>query len=246
MIKIVQGIYVGIIIIFLIFLSYLKLRACDSFSSDWYYPEWVAKAKYNTTIKVLDTESALGRYALKPKEIGLKDLVKFHGHLCDGLVIAYIEIREVFNLLFPDGIVDRTDLRVVSKNGPCWIDAAMYMTGARINFKTLRVDNSIGDGFIIQRISTGETYSVHLKPGVFPKEMSELEAKIKKLRFEGKPVDPEDIDTLEKMAEQLIRKLLNTSPSEILEIKRLENYQFIPIDLFGERTDILNKNMPRK
>lgn len=239
-----KGVYVLIII--LTFLSYSKLKACDNFCSDWYYPEWVAKAKYNTTINVLDTESALGRYALKTKEIGLKDLVKFHGHLCDGLVIAYIEIKEVLNLLFPNGIVDRTDLRAVSKNGPCWIDAIMYMTGARINFKTLRVDNSVGDGFIIQKISTGETYSVHLKPWVFPKEMAELETKIKKLRFEGKPVSPEDIDKLEKMAEQLIKKLLNTPPSEILEIKKLENYQFIPIDLFGERTDILNKNMPRK
>ncbi len=246
MLKILKKICFLVILILLSFLSYSKLKACDSFSSDWYYPEWIVKAKYNTPIKVLDTESALGRYALKPKEIGLKDLVKFHGHLCDGLVIAYIEIKEVLNLLFPDGIVDRTDLRAVSKNGPCWIDAVMYMTGARINFKTLRVDNSIGDGFIIQKISTGEAYSVHLKPGVFPKEMSELEAKIKKFRFENKPVSPEDIDTLEKMAEQLIKKLLNTPPSEILEIKKLENYQFISIDLFGERTDILNKNIPRK
>jgi len=238
---------INLLLIFLIlFIFPINLKACEDFSSDWYYPEWVAKAKYNESIKVLDTESALGRYALKPKEIGLKDLVKFHGHLCDGLVIAYIEIKEVLKLLFPNGIVDRTDLRAVSKNGPCWIDAVMYLTGARINFKTLRVDNSIGDGFIIQRISTKEAYSVHLKPGVFPKEMSELEAKIKKLRFEGKSVSPEDIDKLEEMAENLIKKLLNTPPSEILEIKKLENFQFVHIDLFGERTDILNKDMPRR
>jgi len=58
--------------------------------------------------------------------------------------------------IFPDGVVDRTDLRAVSKNGPCWVDAVMFMTGARLNFQTLRIDNSVGDGFIIQRISTGE------------------------------------------------------------------------------------------
>jgi len=237
--------FILLLFVFIININF-ESKACDEFLPDWYYPEWVAKAKYNTPIKVLDTESALGRYALKYKEIGLKDLIKFHGHLCDGLVIAYIEIKEVLKLLFPDGIVDRTDLRAVSKNGPCWVDAVSYLTGARINFKTLRIDNSIGDGFIIQRISTGETYQVHLKPGVFPEEMSKLEAKIKKLRFEGKSVDPEDIDRLEKMAEDLIKKLLNTPPTEILEIKKLENYQFVPIDLFGERTDIINKNIPRR
>jgi hypothetical protein len=47
-------------------------------------------------------------------------------------------------------VVDRTDLRVVSKNGPCWVDAACWLTGARINFQTLRVDASVGDGFIVQ------------------------------------------------------------------------------------------------
>jgi formylmethanofuran dehydrogenase subunit E len=231
------------VISFILFL----LVSGGNFNEDysWYYPEWVKKAKYNEPIKVLDTESALGRYSVKTKEIGLKDLVKFHGHLCDGLVISYIELKEVLKLLFPDGVIDRTDLRAVSKNGPCWVDAVMYLTGARINFKTLRIDNSIGDGFIVQRISTGEAYSVHLKEGVFPKEMAELEGKIKKTRFAGNPVKAEDINRLEKMAEELIRKLLNTPPSELLEIRKLENYQFVPIDLFGERTDVLNKNMPR-
>ncbi len=237
----------GIILLFIFFLINLSFGFEGKIDNlpEWYYPEWVSKTKYNTAVRVLDTESALGRYALKSKEIGLKDLVKFHGHLCDGLVIAYIEIKEVLNLLFPDGIIDRTDLRAVSKNGPCWVDAAMYMTGARINFKTLRIDNSIGDGFIIQKISTGEAYSVHLKSGVFPEEMAKLEKNIKKLRFEGRSVSAEDINNLEKMAEDLIKKLLNTAPSEFLEIKKLEGYQFIYSDIFGERTDILNKNMPR-
>ena len=60
-----------------------------------------AQAKFSTPIVVLDTDSALGRYSFKTKEIGVKDLSRFHGHMCDGLVIAYIEIKEVFKKLFP-------------------------------------------------------------------------------------------------------------------------------------------------
>lgn len=119
------------------------------------------------------------------------------------------------------------------------------MTGARINFQTLRIDQSIGDGFIIQRISTGEAYGVHLKPGVFPKNQANLEAKIRKLRAEGKSVTAEDIDTVEKMADALNLKLLTTSPSELLEIKILRGYKFRFTDLFGKRGDIINKKMPR-
>lgn len=214
-------------------------------SPDWFYPEWAAEAKYNKPIIVRDTDSALGRYSLKTKEVSLKDLARIHGHLCDGLVIAFIEIKAVLEKLFPDGIVDRTDLRAVSKNGPCWVDAVSMMTGARINFQTLRIDNSIGDGFIIQRISTGEAYEVHLKPGVFPEEQAILEGKIRKLRSEEKPVSKDDIERFEEMAEALSKKLLNTPTEQLLEMKPLQGFRFIPNDLFGDRSDIINKSMPR-
>jgi formylmethanofuran dehydrogenase subunit E len=235
----------AIVLIFLSLTQLLRAQRKTDNSSDWFYPGWAARAKYNKPILVRDTDSALGRYSLKTKEIGLKDLVRIHGHLCDGLVIAFIEIRAVLEKLFPDGVVDRTDLRTVSKNGPCWVDAVAMMTGARINFKTLRIDNSIGDGFIIQHISRGDALEVHLKPGVFPAEHAALEEKVRKLRSEGKPVDPNDIDSLEKMADELSLKLLSSPPSEILEIKPLPGYKFNSTDLFSERGDIINKDVPR-
>jgi formylmethanofuran dehydrogenase subunit E len=216
-------------------------------SPEWFYPKAVAKAKYNKPIVVRDTDSALGRYALNTKEIGLKDLARMHGHLCDGLVIAFVEIKVALGKLFPDGLVDRTDLRVVSKNGPCWVDTAALMTGARINFKTLRIDK-IGDGFIIQRISTSEAYDVHLKPGVFPADQAALEDKIRKLRAEGKPVTAKDIDAVEKMADALTLKLLTTPPDKLVDIKPMPDFKFVPndtVDVFGNRGDVVNKDMPR-
>lgn len=214
-------------------------------TADWFYPAWAVNAKFNQPINVLDTDSALGRYSLKTKEIGLKDLARMHGHLCDGMVIAFIETRAVLNKLFPNGVVDRTDLVAVSKNGPCWVDTVALMTGTRINFQTLRIDNTVGDGFILQRVSTGEAYDVHLKPGVFPKDQAELEAKIRKLRSEGKPVTAEEINLVEKMADDLSHKLLNTPQEDILDIKLLAGYKFRAMDLFGNRGDIINKSMPR-
>lgn len=214
-------------------------------SVDWFYPEWAANSSYNRPIVVRDTDSALGRYNQKTKEIGLKDLARIHSHLCDGLVIAFVEIRAVLCKLFPDGVVDRTDLCAVSKNGPCWADTPAFLTGARINFKTLRIDSSIGDGFILQKISTGEAYVVHLKPGVFPNDQEALEGKIRNLRAQGKPVNSEDIDMIEKMADVLSLKLLNIPPEQVLDIKELANYKFNFADMFGSRGDIVNKDIPR-
>ena len=217
-------------------------------SADWFYPAWAAQAKFNQPIKVRDTDSALGRYSLQTKQIGLKDLARIHGHLCDGLVIAFVEIKTVLEKMFPNGVVDRTDLRAVSKNGPCIVDAVSFMTGARVNFQTLRVDQSIGEGFIIQRISTGETYRVNLKPGVMTEKQIELERNIRNQRGAGKSVSPESIDTVEQLANQLIRKVLNTPPQELLEIHPLPNFQFVAnlTDFDGGRGDVINKNMPRK
>ena len=212
---------------------------------DWFYPDWAANAPYNTPIVVKDTDSALGRYNLKTKEIGLKDIARLHGHMCDGLVIAFVEIKAVLEKLFPDGVVDRTDLCAVSKNGPCWADAAAFLTGARINFRTMRIDVSIGDGFIIQRMSTGEDYDAHLKPGVFPEDQAALENKIRSLRVQGKPVTAGDIDMVEQMGDALSLKLLTTPPEQLLEIKRLVDYKFSFADIFGNRGDVINKDMPR-
>ncbi len=214
-------------------------------SPDWFYPEWASRAMNSKPIVVLDTDSSLGRYSLKTKEIGLKDLARIHGHMCDGLVVAFVQIKAVLEKLFPNGVVDRTDLRAVSKNGPCWVDAVAFMTGARFNFQTLRIDNSIGDGFIIQKISTGEAYKVHLRKGIFPKELAELEGKIRQLRANGEPVMAEDINRVEIMQDALSLRVLTTPPSELLDIEPIPGYKFVPADFFGQRGDIINKSMPR-
>jgi formylmethanofuran dehydrogenase subunit E len=214
-----------------------------SLHTESYFPLWAKFSKNNTPIRVLDTNSSLGRYSNYTKQIRLKDLAKTHGHLCDGLVISFVELKEVFKKMFPQGIVDRTDLRIVSKNGPCWVDASSILTGARINFGTLSIDKSVGNGFIVQKISTGETYQVKLKDGVFPEKLAQLEAKIKSEAKAGKKVSDEDIKTLEILADKLSKKILNTNPDELMEIKKLDNYEFKQNIQVGIRTDALNKEL---
>jgi len=211
-----------------------------------YFPLWAKFSKNNTPVQVLDTNSSLGRYSNYTKQIGLKDLAKIHGHLCDGLVISFVELKEVLKKLFPNGIIDRTDLRVVSKNGPCWVDSATMMTGARINFGTLSIDKSVGNGFIVQKISTGETYQVKLRDGVFPEDLAQLEKKIKSEAKAGKKVSDSHIETLEALANKLSEKVLNTNPDELMEIKKLEHYKFKQNIQLGTRTDIINKSRTSK
>jgi len=127
--------------------------------------------KSNPTIKVIDTDFSKGRLTLE-HELSLQDLEKFHGHLCDGLVVGFLGIQEGLKVLYPNGIVDRTNTRIVSKSSPCLTDVAVYITGGRYQFNSFYVDNSIKDGFyIIQRKDTGLAVAVKMNSGIKPKEI---------------------------------------------------------------------------
>lgn len=224
---------------------------CQSSVRNWYLPEYLNDAPNNIIIEVRDTDSALGRYNVQKnsKKITLDDVVKFHGHLCDGLVFSYLQISVALKKLFPDGIVDRTDLVGVCKNSPCMVDTLSYLTGAKINFKTLRIDSSLGASHIIQKISTKETYKVQLSPGVFPDQLAKLESSIRSKVAANEPVPPKFIDDVEKLADEFIRKLLHAPLEQLVSIEKMEGYVFNAnenIDMFGKRGDIVNKNVSRK
>lgn len=89
-----------------------------------YYPGWMAEAPHAPTIEVLDTESSLGPYATKTKTIGLKDLIKMHGHPCDGLVTAACALKVGLDSLYANETIDRTDTACITNNSPCYGDAA--------------------------------------------------------------------------------------------------------------------------
>lgn len=220
-------------------------------ASTWYLPTSFADMPNNIILKVRDTDSALGRYNDSDctKSISIEDVVKLHGHLCDGLVFSYLQITTALQKLFPDGVIDRTDLRGACKNSPCMVDTLAYLTGARINFKTLRIDSTLGASHIIQKISTGEAYRVQLADGIFPKNLAKLEGQIRSKVSKKEKVLPSEIDEVENMANNFINTMLNTPLEKLIKVEKLENYQFEPVknlDVFGNRGDIVNKHVPKQ
>ena len=110
----------------------------------WYISDAAKNAKYMPEFKVIDTESSHGRYSDRTKIITFVDLIKFHGHGCDGLFRGMYAMYVGLSSLFPNGIIDRTDLRVISRNSPCLGDVASYLTGGRVRFGTQDVRNIPG------------------------------------------------------------------------------------------------------
>jgi len=216
-------------------------------SANSFLPAWVETAAHNRPLWVLDTDSALGRRNLHPKRLTLQDVALVHGHLCDGLAAAWVELGMALRALFPDGVVDRTDLRAVARNGPCWVDAAAWTTGARVNHGTLVLDNSVGDAFIVQRVSTGEAVRVSLGSGVFPAELAAVERSIRLRVAAGEPILPHDVDRFETLADRFGRMLLETPPDQIVNVERLRDFRFPATsrDPLAPRGDIVNRDVPR-
>jgi len=198
----------------------------------------MAKEIMQPTIKVVDTDFSKGRLGLE-HELNLEDLERFHGHLCDGLVVGFLGIKEGLEVLYPNGITDRTNTRIVSKSSPCLTDVAVYITGGRYQFNSFYVDNSIENGFyIIQRKDNGKTVKVNMNKGVKPQKINELGAKAVKGELPAC-----DLDELKKMEDNFSKKLLSENPKDNFSVTEITDFKWNPV-LKNDyiKTDILNKN----
>ncbi|MCX5716801.1 MAG: FmdE family protein [Nitrospirae bacterium] len=209
---------------------------------EWYSPEWLTSAPYAPVFKVRDTENKYGRYAKRTKAVTIKDLIKLHGHFCGGLVESAASLRVAFDLLFADGIVDRTDLRIVSNNSACGGDVATYLTGARTRFNSHVIDNSLTESeFYVQQISTGKTIHVKLNPDVYPKEVKTQMKKIESGTFE-----PKDIDLFQELQWAYAKRMVNKPLRESFIVEETKDYKWPASSCrdLGKRKDNDYKNVP--
>lgn len=192
----------------------------------------------NPSIKVIDTDFSKGRLQ-NVQTITLNDAVKLHGHLCDGLVVGFLGLKEGLYKLYPDSIIDRTNNRIASKPSPCLTDIAIFMTGARYQYNTYYVSDSIKYQFIVQRIDNEKTYGIKLKPGLMPTAIDSLG----RLATKGE-LDACGIDSLRKLESEFSTFLLSKNPQDLFIIEEIKNYKWLPV-LKGSflKTDVLNKKL---
>ena len=198
----------------------------------------VAKTNEAIFITVNDTDFSKGRLGLQ-HQITLNDLEKFHGHLCDGLVVGFLGIKEGLQQLYPNGIVDRTNTRIVSKSSPCLTDVAVYIAGGRYQFNSFYVSNEIENGFyIIQRKDNGKAVVVKMNEGVKPSAINVLGAKAVKGALPAC-----DLDKLKKLEDDFSNKLLSSNPKDNFTVIELSDFEWKPV-LKNDftKTDILNKD----
>lgn len=132
-----------------------------------WYASMVAKP-YSPVFEIPATRGTQGRFYPYTFAVTTKDMVKFHGHDCEGLSHAAACAKVAFNTLFPDGIIDRSVLWGISGTSPCWSDSVAFLTGAPIQYGNLGFfkDKKYGHTIILYRQDTGVAVLATWKEGI--------------------------------------------------------------------------------
>lgn len=148
-------------------------------------------------------------------------------------------MNEALLKLYPDGKIDRTNTRIISKPSPCLTDVAIYLTGGRYQFNTFFVSSEIEGLYIVQRIDNGKTFLVSRKPNVKPSIIDEMGKKAIQQQLSAC-----DIDLLKKYEDNYSDFLIKQNVNSLFEINELNNFEWKPILLNNFiKTDVLNKNL---
>lgn len=190
-------------------------------------------APFAPTIEVVDTVSSLGPLSAQPQTVTLTDLVRFHGHPCDGLVVAAAGMAYGLRYLFPKGVADRTDLAAEVNRSACYGDVVAYLTGARHRYGSLVIDPNLGDEWILFRRSTRQAVHVRLRPGIKPPELPVLERRLKQA-----DCPPALIARVQQLQRTFALAVLSRPPEQVFEVSASDAGEKTP----GEaRPDTLKK-----
>ena len=209
----------------------------------WYAP--MVDKPYAPVFEILATRGTQGRYYPYTYAVTLKDLIKWHGHDCEGISHATCCSKVAFDILFPDGIVDRSVLWAITGTSPCWTDAVAYLTGARIQYGNLGYfkDARYGHAIILYREDTevavlatwkqginnipGEPVmlpgKINWTPKVSMQEVLELKKVVKAAG--GKPT-PYQVDLMRYHQYMHINDILSRPLEESYQAKVIENFKW--------------------
>jgi len=234
-----------------------------------WYSSMVAKP-HAPVFEMLATQGTQGRYYPYTYPVTLKDLVRFHGHDCEGTTSAANCAWVAFKILFPDGIIDRSVLWGISGESPCWSDAVAFLTGARLQYGNLGFfkDKRYSHAIVLYREDTraavlatwkegvnnipGEPVmlpgKITWKPKVTMKEVEDLKAVVKK---SGGHPTPYQVDLMRYQQWLHINDILEHPLEESYQAKIIENFKWEEwidpaktITKPHERTDTRLKNYP--
>ncbi|MFH1980443.1 MAG: formylmethanofuran dehydrogenase subunit E family protein [Pseudomonadota bacterium] len=236
-------------------------------------PAWFAPMvaqPFAPVFEILATRGTQGRYYPYTYAITIKDMIKFHGHDCEGISHVACCCKVAFEVLFPDGIIDRSVLWGITGSSPCWSDGVAFLTGARLQYGNLAFfkEKKYGHAIILYREDTGQAVMATWKHGIdnIPGEPAVLPEKIawtpvvdmqevldlkKVVKAAGGNPDPYQVDLMRFYQYRHINDILSRPLTESYQTKIIENFKWSDwvdsekvVPKPHQRGDIRLKNYP--
>lgn len=212
-------------------------------SPTWYAP--MVGKPYAPSFEMLATKGTQGRYYAYTYPVTLKDMIRFHGHDCEGTIHAANNARLAFNILFPDGIIDRSVLWGISGTSPCWSDAVAFLTGARLQYGNLGFfkDARYSHAILLYREDTGMAVLATWKKGInnipgepvmlpgaiewTPEIDNEAVMKLKvDVKTAGGTPTPYQVDQLRYLQYRSVNEILSHPLEASYQTKVIENFRW--------------------
>ncbi len=168
--------------------------------------------------------------------ISLRDIGKYHGKVCPGIASGFKMIKDVLDSLYPEGIVQRGQVQVISSKPSDLFDVAGYITGARsfygrseINKDDLIIDTALNPhqymsfAMIFRRKDNGNAYkTIFHKANLIAKDQREFIFSTDKEALAGKE-DKETADKFKKTVNaEVQRTLKNGVREDVYEIIKIK------------------------
>jgi formylmethanofuran dehydrogenase subunit E len=225
----------------------------------WYAP--MVAMPYAPVFEILATKGTQGRYYEHTYAVTIKDMIKWHGHDCEGTTHAANSMKVAFEILFPDGIIDRSVLKGISGTGPCWSDAVAFLTGARLQYGNLGFfkNKDYSHAILLYREDTKMAVLATLKKGInnipgepvvlpekiewTPKvnmqEVMDLKSEVKNSK--GEPT-PYQVDLLRYYQWQHVNDILSHPLHDSYQAKIIENFNW---DDWVDKGKMVSSPFPR-
>ncbi|HQR99588.1 MULTISPECIES: FmdE family protein [unclassified Polaromonas] len=209
-----------------------------------WYASIVAKP-YAPVFEMLATQGTQGRYYPYTYPVTLKDVIRFHGHDCEGTTTAASSAWMAFKILFPDGIIDRSLLWGISGESPCWSDAVAFLSGTRLQYGNLGFfkDKRYSHAIVLYREDTKIAVLATWKEGVnnIPGEpvmlpgkitwkpkvtMQDVEALKAVVKLAGGNPTPYQVDLMRYQQWVHVNDILDRPLAESYQAQVIENFKW--------------------
>ncbi|TFF96338.1 MAG: formylmethanofuran dehydrogenase [Promethearchaeota archaeon] len=150
----------------------------------------------------------------------LQEVVKFHGHLCPGVVLGYRVAKLARNELGLKRSPDE-ELVAIVENDTCAVDAIQFINGATFGKGNLIFKDHGLHAYTFIKRNSGKKIRIELKSDVF-KDASDKRHEIMKKINDKVPLSEEENAFLKDSRSEKINQILTKPDQELFDIKEVD------------------------